>query len=176
MCRGISSLSSAPYDTHTENCTCLKVVTRARNIPHCESWRLIRSFVLRVADPAGWGTRISRCRTDVLSFNFYIYEGYSVRKMGYIFIEALWASRWLFQQDSKHVFIPISVWCKKLEISKAFVWVRHAVQEREYSGWYREENVNCTSSILALNTTDGRGMFRWMKAFFAMKLLCLVRR
>jgi len=69
-------------------------------------------------------------------------------------------------------FILISVWGKKLEISKAFVRVRHFVQERVYSGWYRKENVQCTSFILAQNTIAGRGKSQWMKTFYGMKLLC----
>ena len=121
-------------------------------------------------------TRKSRCRTDVTTYNFLIYETYLVRNKGYIFIEGIWASRRLFKQDSKYVYIPISVWCNKLEISKAFVRVWHVLLEGVYSSWYREENVNCTSFILVLNTIAGRGMSQWMKVFYEMELLCFLRR
>jgi len=40
--------------------------------------------------------------------------------MSYIFVEALWAFRQLFQRDRKSVYVTISVWCKKFEIAKAF--------------------------------------------------------
>jgi hypothetical protein len=87
MCSGTSSNPSTPYDMHTEDCTCLKDALWAQKIPHCESCRVIRSLVLRVADHAGWGTRTSRCRTDVTSYNFFIYEGYLVRNKGLIFYQ-----------------------------------------------------------------------------------------
>lgn len=176
MCRGTFSLPSKSYDMHTENCTCLKFASWAQKISNCESCRLTRSLVLRVAVPAGWGTRISRCRTDITSYNFFIYEGYLVINKSHLFIESFWACRRLFKQDSKYIYVPTSVWCKKLEISKAFFRVWHVVNESVYSGWYREENVQCTSFILVLITIASCGMSQWMKAFYEMKLLRLLGR
>lgn len=119
MFRGISSLPSTPFDTHTEDCTCLKVTSWAQKISHCGSCHLIRSLVSRVADPGDLGTRISKCLTDVTSYNLFIHEGYLVRNKGYIFNEALWASRRLFKQDSKYVFYSyIGLVPKKLKFQR----------------------------------------------------------